>query len=379
MITTGFIYFLAAIISLGVLYVRRIYGYWQDRGVPFIEPHFPKGSISSLGKTEHFFEMIKRFYVELKGEGKPVGGTFFMTTPVAVALDLNFIKTILVKDFHYFHDRGFYVNERDDPLTANLLTIEGSQWRALRTKLSPSFTNGKMKLILPIIKDISDRFVQCLNEELCKREEINLSGYMSRFMMDIIASSAFGLDCNTLKDSNNEFFIMSQAASDTFIARTLKKVFMTSFKKLSIFLRLKVTKDQTSQYYTRIVEETMSYRDRNNVQRDDFLSMLMQLRNKGNLDGDSGNAKDSGKLTNNEIVANAFLFIIAGYHSSATTLEFCILELAHNAIIQENLRNEIRSVLEQHENMLSYNALMDMKYLDKVVNGKPRTISEIHY
>uniref|UniRef100_A0A1B0CSM1 Cytochrome n=1 Tax=Lutzomyia longipalpis TaxID=7200 RepID=A0A1B0CSM1_LUTLO len=281
MFAADFIFAIAAILLLGVLYIRRIYGYWQDRGVPFIEPKFPKGSISSLGKTEHFFEMIKRFYFELKGEGSVVGGTFFMTTPVAVALDLDFVKTILVKDFHHFHDRGFYVNERDDPLMANLLSIGGPGWKSLRAKLSPTFTSGRMKLIFPILKDISNRFVQCLNEELSEREEIELSDYMSRFMIDIIANCAFGLDSNSLRDSNNEFYIKGQEASDILIARTLKSVFMTSFKKLSVFLRLRVINEEMTQYYTKIIADTMAYRDENNVQRDDFLSMLMKLRHRG--------------------------------------------------------------------------------------------------
>ncbi|XP_055684925.1 cytochrome P450 6a2-like [Lutzomyia longipalpis] len=318
--------------------------------------------------------MIKRFYFELKGEGSVVGGTFFMTTPVAVALDLDFVKTILVKDFHHFHDRGFYVNERDDPLMANLLSIEGPGWKSLRAKLSPTFTSGRMKLIFPILKDISNRFVQCLNEELSERKEIELSDYMSRFMIDTIANCAFGLDSNSLRDPNNEFYIKGQEASDILIARTLKSVFMTSFKKLSVFLRLRVINEEMTQYYTKIVADTMAYRDENNVQRDDFLSMLMKLRHREELNGDSGKTMDYEKITNKEIVGNAFLFIVAGYHTSAASLEFCILELAHNTDIQDRLRNEIRSVLEQHENTMSYNALMDMKYLDNVVNGKSKRL-----
>lgn len=49
-------------------------------------------------------------------------------------------------------------------------------------------------------------------------------------------------------------------------------------------------------------------------------------------------------------------------------MTFFTYELALNPDIQERLRKEIQSVLAKHENQLSYDALMEMKYLDMVFN-----------
>lgn len=65
-------------------------------------------------------------YIELKSQGL-VGGIYFLTEPSAVITDMDLLKHIFVKDVQYFQDRGIYVNERDDPLSAHLFLLEGTQ------------------------------------------------------------------------------------------------------------------------------------------------------------------------------------------------------------------------------------------------------------
>uniref|UniRef100_A0A1L8E426 Putative cytochrome n=1 Tax=Nyssomyia neivai TaxID=330878 RepID=A0A1L8E426_9DIPT len=358
--------FLVALIFLGFSYVKRKYRYWADRGVPFVKPIFPKGNIQNVGTKEHFFELCKRVYFELKGEEKVVGGMYLMVRPTVITLDLDFVKTVLVKDFHYFHDRGLYVNERDDPLTANLLNIEGEPWKNLRSKLSPTFTSGKMKVMFPIMRDISDQFIECLNKELATREEIELGDYLSRFTIDIIGSCAFGIDCNSLRDPNAEFLRIGKKAFDNSEGRTIKRLFITTFKPLAKLLRLQMIRKEITEFYTRIVTETVAYRESEDVVRDDFMHLLMQLKNKGKLDDDPGT--EIGKITINQVIANAFLFLLAGFETSSTTMKFCLLELARNPDVQERLRDEIKEVLGAYDNKITYDALSEMKYLDKVIN-----------
>ncbi|XP_059612803.1 cytochrome P450 6A1-like [Phlebotomus argentipes] len=359
---------LVAVIFLGVSYFKRKYRYWEDRGVPYIKPIFPKGNIGTMGKTDHFFELSKKFYLELKGEGRLIGGIYLVVRPAALTLDLDFVKTVLVKDFQYFHDRGLYVNERDDPLSGHLLTIEGERWKNLRSKLSPTFTSGKMKLMFPIMMDISEKFITRLNEELVENSNLELGDYLSRFTIDIIGSCAFGLDCNSLNDPDAEFLAMGKKAltNSGGRARAAKRLFITSFRGLSKLLRLQLTRKDITDFYTRIVKETVAYRENENVKRDDFLNLLIQLKNKGKLDDDPG--KDIGKITLNEVISNAFLFLLAGFETSSTTMKFCLLELANAIEIQDRLREEIKTVLERYDNKITYEALSEMKYLDQVIN-----------
>ena len=49
-------------------------------------------------------------------------------------------------------------------------------------------------------------------------------------------------------------------------------------------------------------------------------------------------------------------------------MTFCTYELALNQDIQDRLRNEIESVLKKHNGEVTYEAIMEMKFLDMVVN-----------
>jgi cytochrome P450 family 6 len=70
------------------------------------------------------------------------------------------------------------------------------------------------------------------------------------------------------------------------------------------------------------------------------------------------------------IAAQAFVFFLAGFETTSTTMTFCLYELARNPDIQERVRNEIDTVLNNHDGNITYEAISEMVYLDKVVSGK---------
>jgi cytochrome P450 family 6 len=70
------------------------------------------------------------------------------------------------------------------------------------------------------------------------------------------------------------------------------------------------------------------------------------------------------------IAAQVFVFFIAGFETSSSTMTFCLYELALNPNIQDRVRNEIDTVLKRHGGNITYESVFEMEYLDKVVNGK---------
>ena len=74
------------------------------------------------------------------------------------------------------------------------------------------------------------------------------------------------------------------------------------------------------------------------------------------------------------IAAQAFVFFLAGFETSSTTMTFCLYELACNPDIQARLREEIDSMLSKHGGEMTYEAIHEIQYLDKVINGKKITV-----
>jgi len=72
----------------------------------------------------------------------------------------------------------------------------------------------------------------------------------------------------------------------------------------------------------------------------------------------------------NSLAAQAFVFYLAGYETSSTTMTFCLYELSLHQDIQDRLREETDDVLQKHDGKITYEGIQEMEYLDKVVSGK---------
>ena len=75
-------------------------------------------------------------------------------------------------------------------------------------------------------------------------------------------------------------------------------------------------------------------------------------------------------LSMNSLAAQAFVFFLAGFETSSSTMTFCLYELSLHQDIQDRVRQEIDVVLQKHDGKLTYEGILEMEYLDKVVSGK---------
>lgn len=69
-------------------------------------------------------------------------------------------------------------------------------------------------------------------------------------------------------------------------------------------------------------------------------------------------------------MAQAFIFFFAGFDSVARTMCFMAYELAVNLDVQQRLRAEIEEANDNYNGQITYDTLMELKYMDMVVSGK---------
>lgn len=103
-ISIGFI----SILTILFAYFKYSYGHWKSKGIPHEEPSIPYGNAKGLGKTVHLSHFTKKLYDKYKPTGAKMCGFYMFDSPVAMILDLDLVKKILVKDFANFNDRGSY-------------------------------------------------------------------------------------------------------------------------------------------------------------------------------------------------------------------------------------------------------------------------------
>jgi cytochrome P450 family 6 len=266
-------------LALTVIYVyfKVSFSYWKKRGVPTLNPTPPFGDIGAAffkqkKSTEIIYESYKAF------DGKKFGGLYGFTVPSLLVRDPEVIKDILVKDFDKFHSRGMVVNEKAEPLQGHLVALSGSKWRNLRVKLSPTFTAGKMKAMFGTLLECGKELQDCLQEPANKSETIELKDILARYSTDVIASCAFGIQCNCLKNPDAEFRTWGRKIFKLSAANKLVRMVTFLWPSLGRFLEFP-SKD-VSKYFMEMVRETVEYREKNDIRRNDFMQLLIQLKNK---------------------------------------------------------------------------------------------------
>ncbi|EJY57790.1 AAEL017297-PA [Aedes aegypti] len=352
-ITITLLTILVLLIAYASHLLRRQIRFFKDRNVP----HIP-ASFELLDKTIHPAKHFLRWYKQFKGQ-YPLTGVIMFIKPIAIPLDLDLIKRILVKDFQYFQNRGIYYNERDDPLSAHLFSLEGAKWRSLRAKISPTFTSGKMKMMYPTMVAAGKQFSEYLEEKVEDGNELEMRDLLARFTTDMIGTCAFGIECNSMKEPNSKFREMGRKHFEA-PRNALKDAFKMTAPGLARFLRVTEILPDVSEFFMDVVKSTVEYRMKNNVRRNDFMDLLIAM-----LDDKT---EGSESLTINEIAAQAYVFFIAGFETSSTTMTWALHELSRNPDIQEEGRKCVQEVLEKYNGVMSYEAIMEMTYIDQIIN-----------
>lgn len=351
------------ILTLAYIFAKKKFNYWKDRGVSFVPPSFPFGNLGGVGSTTTLGERIREHYVALKGKGV-IGGLFFYVTPIALVTDLDLLRNIFVKDFQYFQSRGVYCNEERDPISAHLFNIEGDKWKNLRSKMTSAFTPGKMRAMHSTVMAVADRFSSHLRHAAEMKTIVDFKQLCGMYTTDIIGNLVYGLDCNSMKDPDNEFRRYGKRFFEPTQAEFMKEMFATAFPKVAKSLGLILTNESVRKFFMETTRKTVEYRKKNNIQRNDFLQQFMEIQSTEKVNG------EAVKLSLDELAAQTFAFFAGGFETSAATMTFALYEMALNPEVQNRARVEIKEVLEKYSQVLSYEAAQEMVYMDQIIQGQ---------
>ncbi|XP_017468138.1 PREDICTED: probable cytochrome P450 6a23 [Rhagoletis zephyria] len=357
-----FIGLLIGLATMIVIWFLRQQSYWRRRGIPHSKPMM----LASL-TTKHFTQILRETYQQFKGTG-PFFGFFLLATNTALVTDLELVKKVLVKDFNHFSDRGLYNNAHDDPLSANMFFAETEQWKRLRTKVTPTFTSGKMKNMFHMVTAVGERLMSTVSAWIGDGDPQGLGKLMDvtdlsgRYTTDAIGTCAFGLECNSLSAETPEFVLVTNSFTHHRRHNKVVEGLIFSFPKVARFLRMRIMPQHVHDFYIKLVQDTLEYRKRTALRRNDFLDLLIDMMEREDADGN----RIEG-LSVNEIAAQTFVVFLAGFETSAITMSFALYLLAQHVDVQEHLRQEINEVLASNDDRITYDVINQMGYLQQVI------------
>ncbi|KAL4718183.1 hypothetical protein ACJJTC_016670, partial [Scirpophaga incertulas] len=286
---------------------------------------------------------MRELYDQFKS---PYVGIWLFWRPALVVNSLEISRRILVKDFDAFRNRllGSGSGEVDPIGGLGIFTVQDPVWTSIRRKLTPVFTSAKLKSLQTLYSTKSKELVKRIESDLANNVPIELRSLFADYTTDVIGISAFGINSdatltgkslmrNITKDFMTFTFIRGIAWSSIFFIPELVKVFRFSFypKNTVIYLR-KVFKE--------IVSQRGGYNGKTEV--NDLLDALRKIK----YDADMNHEDMDEDL----ILAQAAIFLQAGFDTSAVVLTFATYELAHHPNAQQKVFNELKAAKEKNGN-----------------------------
>ncbi|XP_057619734.1 cytochrome P450 3A11-like [Chionomys nivalis] len=354
------------VISLVLLYRygTRNHDVFKKQGIPGPKP------LPFLGTLMNYYEGIWKFDAMCYKKYGKMWGLHDGQTPVLAITDIEMIKNVLVKDCY-----SVFTNRRSfgpgGIMSKAVSSAKDEEWKRIRALLSPTFTSGKLKEMFPIVEHYGDILVKYLRREAEKGKPLILKEVLGAYSLDVITSTAFGVNVDSLNNPNDPFMEKTKKLlkldffDPLFMSIVLFPFLTPIYEMLNVSRYPKDSIAFFKKFVDRMKENRLNSDEKHRV---DFLQLMMNTQN-------NSKDKESHKvLSDAEIMAQSIIFIFGGYETTSSTLAFALYLLATHPDIQKKLREEIDVALP-NKAPPSYDTVMEMEYLDMVLSETLRLYS----
>ncbi|CAN7990006.1 unnamed protein product [Ixodes pacificus] len=340
---------------------RHRHGLLRRYGIPGPRPHLLDGNYAQLKKNR--IEVMERW---IKEYGK-VFGYYVGDIPYIVLTDVEMIKQCFVKKASTFHDRPPFPVVVE-PFISSIVGLEGDEWKKVRTVLNPSFSSSKMKLMTQIMSSCADATLEVVEDHVKKGEVVEMLRVAQGLSLDVISKCAFAWQVDCQKNPNDPLLLSVQTVFHDVENSSFQQVirFPIFSKIISRLFSFTSFGKMTTRVCDNILHVIELRRTRQSARTTDMLQML--------LDAQAG-VEDSTKVTgqanklveDRHLIANCFVFLIAGFETTASSLAFTIHLLAKYSKEQDRILDELNEVFPKENQELTYDGIQQLKRLDMVL------------
>lgn len=359
------------------LYTTYKQSIFRRHGIPGPKPIPFLGNLPEIMKNG-LFETDRE---NVRKHGKYFG-TFIGNIPTIMVSDPEIIKEISVKQFSNFEDRDqsiavpkFWMKSLNHAVS--------DHWRFLRNTISPTFSTGKIRRLEPILHKCLDTFVKVLDQKVTETDVLDLQPVFGALTLDIVCSSSFGIEINSQENLDDPFVKNAREIFNVNVGAN--PLFLINFlfpETKHILKQFDITSSKSIRYIKAVIQKVIEERKAaGSSEFSDLLQLMIDAHHDAeqhsdetkndHQEADEGSEQlrtdDAWKrpLTEDEILANSILFLLAGYETTASTLTWLAYCLATDMEVQEKLIAEIDQTLGDEKP--KHDDVMRLQYLDRVL------------
>ncbi|KAI0648581.1 cytochrome P450 [Trametes meyenii] len=276
-------------------------------------------------------------------------------------------------------------------LGPGLLTTEGAQHRRQRKMLTPVFSAAHLRNVTPLFYETSYKLRDAIMAELRGApKEVDVLNWMGRAALELIGQGALGYSFDPLvedvpdsfADSVKSFFgTLNNLGVLRFIGEYASRIGPAWLRGKIVdwtpIDRVRKMRRVVDVMHTRSME-IMEEKRRAVLRGDDALMAqigegkdVMSILLKANMAAD---AKE--KLTDDELIAQMSVFILAGMDTTSNAASRILHILSQRPEVQKKLRLELSEAHMSGD--VDYEQLMELPYLDAVCRETLRLYSPVH-
>jgi len=175
--------------------------------------------------------------------------------------------------------------------------------------------------MFPVIKNCANVLEKYLDENMKNGKDIHeFRDLLARFSTNIISSVAFGIDNDCINDPDHIFRQMGAKCFEPSFKNGIRGILSFFLPRLITLFKIKSTDDDVEDFIFSMVKQSVELREKNEFTRNDFMQLLVQLKNQGYVSADKDSIENDGKkpegvvtkMTMNELAAQVFVFFLAG-------------------------------------------------------------------
>ncbi|PVF97229.1 cytochrome P450 [Serendipita vermifera] len=276
----------------------------------------------------------------------------YMYVGIMVA-DAEAAQEVLGNRYRFYKPIDIYVVL--DLFGRNVLTTEFDDWRTHRRIASPAFSENNNRLVC----EEAAFTIQELFSTWDGQKSVTFKNVTELFVqitLIIICSAGFGMRVawkETTKPLGHELSFketMEVVSSDLFMKLAVPEALMGVTKRTA---RVQLAFEELMRFMQEMVRE----RAKNYNDHSDLFSNLM-----------AANARDNEglRLTDQEVIGNIFIFLIAGHETTAHSLSFTMGLLAMYPEIQDKLYDHVVKNVSDPTGAPSYSELSSLSYVNAV-------------